>query len=73
MIYEMYIMAALRRWGPLGLMDLRRKVSGLIGSEAIMSQVKDECRILARRGQLDIETHKNGYTIFIRGFHEKTG
>lgn len=65
MIYRQSILTALQKHGALGLMDLRRKVSGLIGAEASRKILKEEVRELSK-SVLAVRCTRNGFLISIK-------
>lgn len=65
MNYETAIIQALRTKAPQGLMDLRRAVTPLIGLEASIHEVRAQVRALRDRGRVIVETHKNGFSIYL--------
>lgn len=67
MIYRQPILTALEKHGALGLMDLRRKVSGIIGQEASRKILKEEVRLLYRAKVLNVSMTHNGFSISIKG------
>lgn len=65
MLYRQQILTALEKHGQLGLMDLRRKVSGLMHKEANRKILKEEVRLLMHAKVLNVETIHNGFMISI--------
>ncbi len=66
MTYTNEVIHALRRWGPLGLMDLRRKVTGQVGREVCIKDIKETVRRMALVGSVTIRSLKRGFLISLK-------
>ncbi len=66
MKYSHEIVTALKRWGPLGLMNLRRKVCGQLGFEVPLAEIKLEVKQMRDAGELAVLVLKNGYEITLK-------
>lgn len=63
--YEAAILNALEKHGALGLMDLRRKVCGLVGHEAHIRAVKAETQRMIKARIINVDHVKNGFSFTI--------
>ncbi len=65
MNWEQFIRQAIRQWGPLGLMDLRRKLAGMTSIELTVHQVKAEVKIMLQSNQLIVTQSNKGFMIYL--------